>query len=162
MNLEYVQKGDGKFRDWLGRYREEIDGEPPPRERLDHYCEAIFKDQGKTRHIFWATDQGRQVGFAIALLQPAIADVNAHNGLIAEFYIYPEYRREGFGGRLAGSLIEFLKSHGANEVYATVMAGNVRGLRFLQTCGFQIARYSLVHRPGAPQEEDEEDEDREF
>lgn len=36
MNLEYVQRSDGKFRDWLGRYREEIDGEPPPRERLDH------------------------------------------------------------------------------------------------------------------------------
>jgi hypothetical protein len=43
------------------------------------------------------------------------------------------------------------------EIYAAVVAGNVRGLRFWEACGFQIARYSMVYRPEARREEEEEE-----
>jgi hypothetical protein len=54
--------------------------------------------------------------------------------------------------------MEFLHAQGAQDIHASVTAGNVRGLRFWESCSFLISRYVLVHRPGARQE-DEEDED---
>lgn len=158
VKLEYVSHGDKKFRDWLRRYREEIAGEAPPEEWLDAYLKHIFEEQGRSRHIWWAVDDGKKVGFAVAILAPQPADKHRLQGTIAEFFVYPEYRREGYGRRIADAVIEFLHHHGATDVHASVTAGNVRGLRFWEACSFQISRYVLVHRPGLRQEE-EEDED---
>ena len=159
MKLEYVSgTEDKKFRDWLRRYREEITGEPPPDEWLDNYLKHIFAEQGKTRHIWWGVDGGRKIGFAVAIVTPQPADRNRLQGMIGEFFIYPEYRREGYGRRMAEAVIEFLHSKGVNDAHASVTAGNLRGLRFWEACSFQISRYMLVHRPGLRQEEEEEEE----
>ena len=157
MKLDYVDPTDKKFRELVRRYREEIDGAPPPDEWLDGYMEVLFKGQGKTRHIWYAVDGSRKVGFVVASLQHSIADGRSQ-GMIAEFFVYPEFRREGYGRRVAQVVIESLKSAGAHEVYSAVAAGNVRGLRFWDACGFQLARYSLVYRPEARREEEEEEE----
>ncbi len=157
MKLEHVDPGDKKFRDWLRHYREEIDGEAPPDEWLDQYLKVLFREQGKARHIWWAMEGGRKIGFAVATLQRGMVDGRAQ-ATIAEFYIYPEHRREGWGRRLSTAVIEFLKSQGAGDVYAAVVAGNVRGLRFWEACGFQIARYALVYRPEVRQQEEDEEE----
>jgi GNAT superfamily N-acetyltransferase len=77
--------------------------------------------------------------------------------MIGEFFIYPEYRREGYGRRMAEAVIEFLHAKGVNDAHASVTAGNLRGLRFWEACSFQISRYMLVHRPGLRQEEEEEE-----
>lgn len=158
MKLDYADPADKKFRELVRRYREEIDGAAPPDEWLDGYMEVLCKGQGKTRHIWYAVEGGRKVGFAVASLQSAMADGRSQ-GMIAEFFVYPEYRREGYGRRIAQVVIEFLKSAGAQEVYAVVAAGNVRGLRFWEACGFQLARYSLVYRPEARRDEDQEEEE---
>ncbi len=158
MRLEYVTSDDKKFRDWLRRYREETTGEPPSDEWLDAYLKHIFAEQGKNRHIWWAIDEGRKVGFAAAILSPQPVDKHRLSGMIAEFFIYPEYRREGYGRRMAEAVIAFLQSKGVGDIHTSATAGNVRGLRFWETCSFQISRYVLVHRPGLRLEE-EEDED---
>lgn len=158
VKLEHIDPSDKKFRDWMRHYREEINGEPPPDTWMDQFLRVLFKDQGTTRHIWWAVEQGRKVGFAVATLQRGLVDGRSQ-GMIAEFYIYPEYRREGLGRQMAQSVIEFLRGQGAGEVYAAVVAGNVRGLRFWEACGFQIARYSMVFRPEVRQGEEEEEEE---
>lgn len=158
VTLEYVPAEDKKFRDWLRRYREEIAGEPPPDPWLDAYLKHIFAEQGRTRHIWWALADGKRVGFAVAILSPTPANNNRVQGTIAEFFIYPEFRREGYGQRMAEAVLEFLHAQGAQDIHASVTAGNVRGLRFWESCSFLISRYVLVHRPGARQE-DEDDED---
>lgn len=158
MRLEYVAPEDKKFRDWLRRYREEIVGELPPDEWLDGYLRHIFTEQGRNRHIWWAVDEGRKVGFVVAILTPQPADKQRMQGMIAEFFVYPEYRREGYGRRMADAVIDFLHEKGANDIHASVTAGNVRGLRFWEACSFQISRYVLVHRPGMRMEEEEEEE----
>ncbi len=160
MKLEHVDPSDHKFRDWMRHYREEINGESPPEEWIDAYIKVLFKDQGATRHIWWAVDGARRVGFAIASLQRGMMDGKGH-GMIAEFFVYPEYRREGYGRRVAEAVIEFLHAAGAGEVHAAVVAGNVRGLRFWEACGFQLVRYSLVYRPEARRELDEEEKEDE-
>jgi len=159
MRLEYIEAEDKKFRDWLRRYREETSGEPPPDEWLDAYLKHIFAEQGKNRHIWWAIDEGRKVGFAVVILTPNPVNKQQKQGMIAEFFIYPEYRREGYGQRMVAAALEFLQSKGVDDIHASVTAGNVRGLRFWEACSFQISRYVLVHRPGMRTEEEEEDEE---
>ena len=158
VKLEYVSADDRKFREWLRRYREEIAGEAPPDAWLDAYLKHIFAEQGRARHIWWALSDGKRVGFAVAILSPMSAANGRTQGTIAEFFVYPEYRRAGFGRRMADAVIDFLHEHGAQDIHASVTAGNVRGLRFWESCSFLISRYVLVHRPGARQE-DEDDED---
>lgn len=159
MKLEYVSADDKKFRDWLRRYREEIAGEAPPDDWLDAYLTHIFSEQGKHRHIWWAVDERRKVGFVVAIVTAQPTDRRRTQGMIAEFYIYPEFRREGYGRRMADAAIESLHAKGCSDVHASVPAGNVRGLRFLEACSFQISRYVLVHRPGLKLEEEEEEEE---
>lgn len=158
MKLEYVARDDKKFRDWLRRYREEIAGEPPPDEWLDAYLKHIFGEQGKNRHIWWGMDDGRTVGFVVAIVTPQLPDKQRVQGMVAEFFVYPEFRREGYGRRMAEAVIEFLHSKGANDVHASVTSGNVRGIRFWEACSFQISRYVLIHRPGFRPDEEEEEE----
>lgn len=159
LKLEYVSADDRKFRDWLRRYREEITGEAPPDEWLDAYLKHIFSEQAKTRHIWWGISESRRVGFAVAIVTPQPADRQRLQGMVAEFYVYPEYRREGYGQRMAEAVIEFLHARGCPDVHASVTAGNVRGLRFWEACSFAISRYVLVHRPGMKFEEEEEEEE---
>ncbi len=157
MKLELVNAGDPRFRDWLRRYREETSGEPPSEGALDHYLDALFADQGKRRHIWWAIDNGRKVGFGVVVLIKHWADQKRTQAQIGELFIYPEYRREGLGRRFAQALIDWIKAHGADDIQGFVTAGNLRGLRFYEAVGFQIARYSLVYRPDRPREEEEDE-----
>lgn len=157
MTLEPISAGDARFRDWMRRYREETVGEPPSEVWLDKYLEVLFADQGRRRHIWWGVDKGRKVGFAVVVLSKHWADQARTQAQIGEFFVYPEYRREGVGRRLAEALIAWLKESGANEIQSGVVAGNLRGLRFWEAVGFQIARYSLVYSPDRPRETEEDD-----
>ncbi|HXF82948.1 MAG TPA: GNAT family N-acetyltransferase [bacterium] len=159
LRLEYVAPDDRKFREWLRKYREEVTGEAPPDEWLDAYIRYIFAEQGRSRHIWWAMDGQRPVGFAVAIITPQSPSTPRVQGTIAEFFIYPEYRREGFGRRMAEAVLEFLKSRGAHDIHASVTRGNVRGMRFWEACSFEISRYVLVYRPGLKREEDEDEDE---
>ncbi|OFX27786.1 MAG: hypothetical protein A2Z07_06840 [Armatimonadetes bacterium RBG_16_67_12] len=157
MHLQPVAAGDPKFREWLRRYREEITGEPPADAWLDRYLESLFAEAGRHRHIWWGVDGGRKIGFVVAVLNKHWTNKGRIQGQIGEFFIYPEFRREGRGRRLAQAVIEWLKENGADEIQSGVFAGNVRGLRFWEAVGFHLARYSLVYRPDLPRESEEED-----
>lgn len=157
MKLHPVQAGDARFREWLSRYREEVTGEAPTEAWLDKYLKALFSSVNKRRHVCWAVDGGRKVGFVVAVMSKHWADRSRTQAQIGEFFIYPQFRREGLGRRLSQTVIEWLKSEGADEIQSGVIAGNLRGLRFWEAMGFQIARYSLVYRPDQPREPDEDD-----
>jgi ribosomal protein S18 acetylase RimI-like enzyme len=161
MRLEPVQAGDPRFRDWLRRYREETTGEPASEAWLNRYLDVLFAEQGKRRHIWWGVEASRKVGFAVVAMTKHWADQARTIAQVGEFFIYPEYRREGLGRRMAEALLAWLKANGADEIQSGVLAGNLRGLRFYEAVGFQIARYTLVYRPDRPREpeEDEEEDD---
>ncbi|SRR3990172_11799257 len=158
MKLEQVSVGDPRFRDWMRRYREEINGEPPSDAWLDKYLEVLFADQGKRRFIWWGVDQSRKIGFAVVALTKHWADQSRTQAQVGEFFIYPEYRREGHGRRFAEALLEWIKASGAGEIQSSVAAGNLRGLRFWEAVGFQIARYGFIYNPNRPRETEEEEE----
>jgi GNAT superfamily N-acetyltransferase len=157
MDLEPVTPDDQKFRDWLRRYREEMYGEAAADANLDAYLQALFADHGKVRHVFWGVEGGKRVGFAVAALNRHWANRGRTQAVVGEFFIYPEYRREGRGRRLAEALLTWMREQGAGEIQSSVPAGNVRGVRFWEAVGFQIARYSLLYRPDRPKQTEDED-----
>ena len=69
---------------------------------------------------------------------------------VGEFFIYPEFRREGMGRRMAEALLEWFKANGAVEIQSGRRRGQLRGLRFWEAMGFQIARYALRTAPIDP------------
>jgi ribosomal protein S18 acetylase RimI-like enzyme len=156
MKLELVSPGDSRFREWMRRYREETIGEPPTDEWLTHYLAAMFAEQGKRRYIWWGIDSSRKIGFAVVALTKHWADHSRTVAQIGEFFVYPEFRREGLGRKMAQALLAWLKDNRADEIQSTVAAGNLRGLRFYEDAGFQIARYWLVYRPDRPREPDDD------
>ena len=147
MKLEYVKPLDKQFREWMRRYREELAGDPPSDAWLDRYLKAIFREQGKHRHIWWGVEEGKRVGFAVAVISPHWLDQKRLQGTIGEFYIYPGYRREGYGRKLAQEVIRFLQARGVQDIHCTVVVGNVGGLRFWEAMGFQLVRYQLSYLP---------------
>lgn len=159
IKLEPVAAGDPRFREWLRRYREETTGEPAPDAWLNHYLEVLFAEQGKRRHIWWGVDASRKVGFAVVAMTKHWADQAKTIAQVGEFFIYPEFRREGMGRRLAEALLGWLKANGAVEIQSSVLAGNLRGLRFWEAVGFQIGRYALVYRPDRPRDSDRDDDE---
>lgn len=161
LKLEPVAVGDTRFRDWMRRYREETTGEPAPDAWLNHYLEVLFAEQGKRRHIWWGVDASRKVGFAVVVMTKHWANQAKIIAQVGEFFISPEFRREGMGRRMAQALLEWLKANGAVEIQSGVVAGNLRGLRFYEAVGFQIARYALVYRPDRPRDAEEEEEEDE-
>jgi ribosomal protein S18 acetylase RimI-like enzyme len=62
---------------------------------------------------------------------------------------------------MAEAVLAWLKANGAVEIQSGVLAGNLRGLRFYEAVGFQIARYALVYRPDRPRDPDQEEEEEE-
>lgn len=132
-------------------------GEEAADTNLDGYLQALFADQGKVRHVFWGVEGGKKVGFAIAAMSRHWANRGRTQAVVGEFFIYPEYRREGRGRKLADALLTWMREQGAAEIQSSVPTGNVRGIRFWEAVGFQIARYSLVYRPDRPKQTEDDD-----
>lgn len=65
-------------------------------------------------------------------------------GSIAEFYIRPAWRRQGYGRELARRAIDFLWQRDADQIELEVLYGNDRALAFWGALGFEIAKYKLV------------------
>lgn len=65
-------------------------------------------------------------------------------GIIAEFCIKPEFRRKGYGHKLAQKALEFFKAHGATEISAMVLKYNKPALKFWESLGFRLKMYELT------------------
>jgi len=65
-------------------------------------------------------------------------------GIIAEFYVKPEYRRRGYGRQLAQKALEFFKAHGATEISAMVLEHNKPALKFWESLGFRLKMHELT------------------
>jgi L-amino acid N-acyltransferase YncA len=91
---------------------------------------------GPRSEVFVAELHGRIVGWQciepFVNYTPTMAHV-AHFGT----YIQAEYRRRGFGHRLAAASFEFARAHGYNKAVIYVLAHNEPGLAFYRSLGFR-------------------------
>ena len=60
--------------------------------------------------------------------------------------VHPEHRGRGVGRRLVEALAAECKNSGIEQIYSVLRADDERDIRFLQACGFDAARATVLGR----------------
>ena len=63
--------------------------------------------------------------------------------MIQDFYIIPEFRKQGYAHQLALVVFKELRHQGAQEIHLDVLKNNAVGLRFWQKFGFEVHHYAM-------------------
>ena len=96
------------------------------------------------RWLWWAVVDGERIGLANLRVYKHRHNPSLRVGSIAEFYIRPHWRRQGYGRELAQRAIDFLWERGISQIELSVLYGNDRALAFWGSLGFEIAKYQMV------------------
>jgi ribosomal protein S18 acetylase RimI-like enzyme len=98
----------------------------------------------KGERYFWLAYDGEQfVGFTMfAVFENPIA-LSKKSGLLMDFYIVPEMRRQRWGHELAERAFHAMQQAGAGSVELDVLRDNQRGLAFWQNLGLETQRYRM-------------------
>ncbi|MBS1251178.1 MAG: Mycothiol acetyltransferase [Anaerolineales bacterium] len=106
--------------------------------------------QEPNRWLCWASVvptgvvDGERIGFVNLRVHEHWHDPSFLIGSVAEFYIRPSWRRQGYGRELAQRAIDFLWEQDVDQIELEVLYGNDRALAFWGVLGFEIAKYKLV------------------
>jgi GNAT superfamily N-acetyltransferase len=85
----------------------------------------------------WVIDAGGALaGYAILTYNYDL-EFGGIEGIITEFFIAPNYRREGLGARMIATLREFCRSARIGTIELQVSRGNRRARAFYQALGFR-------------------------
>lgn len=111
-----------KFLQLLTDYFDELDA-GLSRTAVAEKILPMLEDQDELRigTIILAFRRGRPIGFAVYQIDSPRSDWCKRPGwgCIREFYIRPEYRRQGYGARMAGYAEKHLRKLGAEQLYLT-------------------------------------------
>lgn len=123
-----------QFADLLAAYFPEVDSDIPEailRERLLPHILSLHKKH--TIYVDLLFADGKAFGFSIYQIDTPESDWCKRPGwgFIREFYILPQYRRQGFGKQLALHTEQRLKALGAKMLYLTSGSGG-----FWTKCGW--------------------------
>ena len=85
----------------------------------------------------WVVDAaGALAGYAILTYNYDL-EFGGTEGIITEFFIAPNYRREGLGASMIGTVLEFCRSARIGTIELQVSRGNRRARAFYQALGFE-------------------------
>jgi GNAT superfamily N-acetyltransferase len=85
----------------------------------------------------WVVDAaGALAGYAILTYNYDL-EFGGTEGIITEFFIAPNYRREGLGASMIGTVREFCRSARIGTIELQVSRGNRRARAFYQALGFE-------------------------
>ena len=111
------------------------------------YLPAIFNDPN--RRLWWAALGGERVGFVNFIITADWPNPAHKVGHIAEFTIFPAYRRRGYGRLLAQAVFEELWTRGVNRIELSVLAGREHSYAFWESLGcrpgFTVMRAPSPH-----------------
>ncbi|MHC4399896.1 MAG: GNAT family N-acetyltransferase [Planctomycetota bacterium] len=90
------------------------------------------------RVLFVADERKAIVGFTHGLLKPGPPMFAPKRvGSVSDLMVGPDHRGEGVGSRLIRAIVEWFRTHGADEVAVNVAARNPHAKRFWQAMGFE-------------------------
>jgi ribosomal protein S18 acetylase RimI-like enzyme len=107
-------------------------------ERRKVYFQESFTWSGGNRHPHWAMVDGRRVGF----ISFEVSSVN-NSATVANFYVFPNERRKGYGSALMQALYEQLDKLDVELIELNVRRDNPGALMFWEAQGFRIALHCL-------------------
>ena len=128
------------FHDLMQLYAKELDehqGRDTDPELLKRWTDSIIeKQQDAARCLKLCCVGAAVVGFLYGKLDRSEDKgfKKVGYGYIMEFYVLPEYRRNGFGRQMLSHLEQYFKACGAKRIYLT--ADPVTGKPFWESMGF--------------------------
>ena len=147
--IEGVAAGErGALFAMLGEYLQELDAyelEWDPAPPLEAYRGAL-EDFPDEQALWWIVAGGRRAGFAITREDLDWPEERTL-GVIVEFYVAPEARREGVGRAAVELLLAGMRERGVAQVEASVLARNGPARGFWGSLGFEDRAVQTVRRP---------------
>lgn len=138
------------FFDMLRRYMEEMDRYDPTTQHtsfdVDLYIAAMLEDMDG-REFIWLLQDGRRAGMAIVRYLPDFPDDDRMVATISEFYVLPEFRRQGVGSGAVEAILADHRERGTYEVEAGILRDNFLARAFWARMGFELRFYQTARRP---------------
>jgi len=139
--LEPLLPEDPEFARRLLRYWMELGARPDPR-WAEQYVRRLAA-HGPERLNFWGLWQSRRVGFALLRLDTDWVYPERRTGYVAEFTVFPEFRRRGLGTALFASVRERFRQEGCMTIELDVLPTNGVGMLFWRKQGLVLAYHRL-------------------
>lgn len=138
------------FFDMLRQYMEEMDQYDPATNvtsfDVDLYISAMLEDM-EGREFIWLLKDGQRAGMAIVRYLPDFPDDLRMVATISEFYVLPEFRRQGAGRAAVEAILADHRERGTYEVEAGILRDNVIARAFWAEMGFELRAYQTARRP---------------
>lgn len=112
-----------------------------PKEILSKWANSMINIQGDAdRHLELCYDGDSLIGFLYGKIDHPDHKgyIKVGYGYIMEFYVLPEFRRNGYGKQMYSHLEELMKNDGADKLYLT--SDPVTGKPFWEYLGFKYTR----------------------
>ncbi len=91
------------------------------------------------------TETGKLIGFLEASIRPFVEDCHSdHVGYLEGWYVEPEFRRYGIGGKLVRGAENWARAKGCQEMASDAEIGNDLSLKAHQNLGYEETS-RLVH-----------------
>jgi ribosomal protein S18 acetylase RimI-like enzyme len=97
-----------------------------------------YRWSGSSNNPFWATNNGRRVGFLMYRIY--------ENGIMAyihDFFVIPDSRRQGLGTAIFSQLCTHLFNMGVRNLELSVLAHKPGAYSFWERQGFELESYRL-------------------
>ncbi len=134
------------FSERLRAYWRDLRVEPSERWHR-RYLERLAAEEGRERFTFWGYGGDRRIGFVVLRIEADWVEQERRIGYVAEFTIFSEFRRQGWGRAQFAAAAAWLLARGCRDVELDVLSTNQRGLAFWQSLGFHPAYQHLRWDP---------------
>jgi ribosomal protein S18 acetylase RimI-like enzyme len=111
------------------------DPSPPPEELADRLAELIEDDQ-VTVLLARAREAGEAVGVAVLRLQPSVWS-RAQEAYLAELYVVPSRRGQGYGRELISTAMRTARDRGADYAFLITSEDDRLAQRLYEAAGFR-------------------------
>jgi len=118
-------------------------GVVPPQDWHARYLRRLGEEQGRGRHTLWGTAAAGRVGFAVLRLDADFVDPERRLGYIAEFSVFPRWRRQGWGRQQFTAVRGWFAARGCRDLELDVLPSNARAQAFWSALGFLPAYQHL-------------------
>jgi len=119
----------------LRDFNEEYDEPSPEPEELAELLRRRIAD-GHATVLLATDDAGGPVGVAVLRLQPSLWS-EALEAYLAELYVVPARRGQGFGRELLGAVLETSRAAGADYAYLITSETDLQAQRAYEAAGFR-------------------------
>ena len=108
---------------------------PPPSELAARLAELVGDDH-VTVLLARAHETGEAVGVAVMRIQPSVWS-RAQEAYLAELYVVPSRRGQGYGHELISEVMRVARERGADYAYLVTTEGDRLAQRLYETAGFR-------------------------